>query len=322
MLGEMASDNKVDDENLTDLEAQRSDDNADANTGENSSLTFHSLLSTSVRVAYFGFNTAYDVGSAIVNRVTGTNNNVSNDNSNSNNHDNSNYNNSDEEKVPHAVVTRVVEEPVVLTAERVELAEVNLANQQQQLRRQTSWVDRREERRAARHETNAKPPTDEVIGVLVSGVIVTGYVAFLIYGLVIVIQDMNDGDKLDSHNLLPNVLAFIILLLVQVFCSCGAINKVGEGDDNDSRGMIQVSGFIWLVNYVYGWVIFSLVTASGNPSVCDPSIFAHANLIVLVVQITQSLIVVCGIIYLIAAIVFIYACQKCFDDCIRSCCGV
>ena len=313
MLGEMASDSKGDSEKLTDVEAQLSDDNANANASEGSSSMFRSLLSTSARVAYFGFNTAYDVGSSIINRVKGTNDDDVREG-------NSNGNNDDEEKVAHAVVTGVVEEPVVLTAERVELAEVKPANQQPELRRQPSWIDRREERRAERNEINAKPPTDEVIGVITAGVVLTGYFAFLLYGLVIVIQDMSDGNKLDSHNLLPNMLAFIILMLVQVFCLCGTIRNVGQGDDNNSKGAIPAYAFIWVGNYVYGWVIFGLVMASGNPSVCDPSIFAHANLIVLVVQVVQSLAVVFGIIYLlIVIVVYLFCMLKCFEAFLETC---
>ena len=111
---------------FTDLESQshssqRESANQETDSAPSSysvSGALGSLFDTTRRVAVFGFHTAYDVTNATIRRIRGNENNVVSENTSHSN--NPNTETDDEEKVPTTVTAVAIEEPIVLTAERVE----------------------------------------------------------------------------------------------------------------------------------------------------------------------------------------------------------
>ena len=304
---------------LADSESQITPNDNDNTSSSNSMLG--SIFSTGKKVAMFGFNTAYDVGNAVIGTVRGNNgggNDDSGDNSGGSNNIN---NNNDNNNINNAVVATKVEEPTVLTAIRVE-SDVQIYDGSEQrnnnnrvLQRQQSWVDERRNRLEARRQNNNEPiPRDEAAAVYLLFLFLVGLIGFIIYGFVIVIQDMINGDKLDQYNLLPNTLAFMILVLFESCSFCSAIVKIGkDGGKDDSGGVLPMFICLWIISFVYGWILVSLVSSSGNPAVCDPTIYSHVLIVVVTIQVLNSLAIIGVILYAIAVFFVMFMITACCD---------
>ena len=78
--------------------------------------------------------------------------------------------------------------------------------------------------------------------------------------------------------------------------------------------------FIYVVNFAYGWVIVSLVIDSGNPSICDPNIYLNAKLVIIVIQVVQSLCIAFACFYLAAVCIAMVMVQF-FVECLEQCCN-
>ena len=123
---------------FTDLESQSQPNQSDSASEETDSApspysvssAFGSLFDTTKKVAVFGFQTACDVTNATINRFRRNDSNVVAENTSDSN---------SEQKVHTTTVTAVaIQEPIVLTAERVERVKSN----DRSITRQKSWIDK------------------------------------------------------------------------------------------------------------------------------------------------------------------------------------
>ena len=312
---------------FTDLESQSQPNQSDSASEETDSApspysvssAFGSLFDTTKKVAAFGFQTACDVTNATINRFRRNDSNVVAENTSDSN---------SEQKVHTTTVTAVaIQEPIVLTAERVERVESN----DRSITRQKSWIDERVSQRNIRREQGLGPRRDEFFLIYFVIFAFIALAAFLVYGLVMTAQDLGSDNVVDKFNLLPNMLALILLVFIQICVIGTALWNVpadevqdGDGEAHNFELYGSLFGCIYFVNYVYGWVIVSLVVDSANPSVCDPNIYLMAKLVIIVIQVVQSLWLVVACFYLMAMFAALAAwllCLEVFEKCGRDFCN-
>ena len=211
----------------------------------------------------FGFQTACDVTNATINRVRGNDSNVVAENTSDSN---------SEQKVHTTTVTAVaIQEPIVLTAERVERVESN----DRSITRQKSWIDERGYPSViyvANRVWGSR--RDEFFSFYFVSFAFIALAAFLVKGLVMTAQGLGSDNVVDKFNLLPNMLALILLMFIQI-CVMGTALWNLPADETVMTVMLIIPsrrslfGCIYFVNYVYGWVIVSLVV--------DPQIHLSAT---------------------------------------------
>ena len=216
---------KEEDTGFTDLESQSQPTPSDSANEETESApasysvssALGSLFDTTKKVMAFGLHTAYDVTSSTINRIRGNNSNVVTENTSDSN--TANFETDSEEKVQTTTVTAVaIQEPIVLTAERVETlpAPQRAKSTDRSIARQKSWIDQRVSQRNIRREQGLGPTRDEVLLTFFLIFVFIAFAAFLLYAMVITILGFSADKVVDKFNLLPNVLALIILVFIEL----------------------------------------------------------------------------------------------------------
>ena len=169
----------------------------------------------------FGFQTACDVTNATINRVRGNDSNVVAENTSDSN---------SEQKVHTTTVTAVaIQEPIVLTAERVETLPPpqSSLSMDRSITRQKSWIDERVSQRNIRRKHGLDLQVVAVYSLICIFLVLA---ASLVYFLVVTIEGFSNGERLDQFNLLPNMLAFIILIYIEIFVLGASLFNIVIGE--------------------------------------------------------------------------------------------